>query len=169
MVMLSIAPINEIKLVAVVVLLAAALLTGPVTGLALGWRHGRLGKLAGLALGLSVGVLGLMVVVAEMVLTGPEEFAYSVAPAPEASGGEVLIKGAHHGGFGLGGAPAPEASHGEVRYMIPAEGPLHGRVTLTSALLYPVRVGAAMVCAWFVTTRLWTLGRMVARFVVRSR
>ena len=92
MVMLSIAPINEIKLVAVVVLLAAALLTGPVTGLALGWRHGRLGKLAGLALGLSVGVLGIMVVVAEMVLTGPEEFAYSVAPAPEASGGEVLIK-----------------------------------------------------------------------------
>ena len=69
----------------------------------------------------------------------------------------------------MGGAPAPEASHGEVRYMIPAEGPLHGRVTLTSALLYPVRVGAAMVCAWFVTTRLWTLGRMVARFVVRSR
>ena len=129
MVMLSIAPINEIKLVAVVVLLAAPLLTGPVTGLALGWRHGRLGKLAGLALGLSVGVLGLMVVVAEMVLTGPEEFAYSVAPAPEASGGEI-------------------------RYMIPAEGPLHGTVTLTSALLYPVRVGAAMVCAWFVTTRL---------------
>ena len=144
MVMLSIAPINEIKLVAVVVLLAAPLLTGPVTGLALGWRHGRLGKLAGLALGLSVGVLGLMVVVAEMVLTGPAEFAYP-------------------------GAPAPEASGGEVRYMIPAEGPLHGRVTLTSALLYPVRVGAAMVCAWFVTTRLWTLGRMVARFVVRSR
>ena len=141
---MSIAPINEIKLVALVGLLAAPLLTGPVTGLALGWRHGRLGKLAGLALGLSVGVLGLMVVVAEMVLIGPGEFAYSVAPAPEAPGGEI-------------------------RYMIPAEGPLHGRVTLTSALLYPVRVGAAMVGAWFVTTRLWNLGGMGARFVVRSR
>ena len=149
---MSIAPINEIKLVALVYLLAAPLLTGPVTGLALGWRHGRLGRLAGLALGLSVGVLGLMVVVAlmhkpdraEMVLIGPAEFAYP-------------------------GAPVLEAPGGEVRYMIPAEGPLHGRVTLTSALLYPVRVGAAMVCAWFVTTSLWTLGRMGARFVVRSR
>ena len=50
MVMLWIEPINEIKLVALVVLLAAALLTGPVAGLALGWRHGRLGRLAGSAL-----------------------------------------------------------------------------------------------------------------------
>ena len=83
MVMLWIEPINEIKLVALVVLLAAALLTGPVAGLALGWRHGRLGRLAGSALGLGVGVLSVMVVAvmmyeadqAEMVLIGPAAFA----------------------------------------------------------------------------------------------
>ena len=152
MVMLSLAPVNEIKLVALFVLLAAALLTGPVTGLVLGWRHGRIGRLAGLALGLGVGVLSVVVIAVmidepsktEMIWIGPAEFAYP-------------------------GAPVPEAPGGEVRYMIPAEGPLHGRVTLTAALLYPIRVGAAMVCAWFVTTRLWSLGRMGARFVVRSR
>ena len=56
----------------------------------------------------------------------------------------------------------------EVRYTIPTDGPLHGKVTLVWVLLYPTRVGAAMVCAWFVTTRLWSLGQMVFRFVVRS-
>ena len=56
----------------------------------------------------------------------------------------------------------------EVRYTIPTDGQLHGKVTLVWVLLYPTRVGAAMVCAWFVTTRLWSLGQMVFRFVVRS-
>ena len=161
MVMLWIEPINEIKLVALVVLLAAALLTGPVAGLALGWRHGRLGRLAGSALGLGVGVLSVMVVAvmmyeadqAEMVLIGPAAFAEAGDLAPVAIGGEVRyallvsgteVTGAHHG-------------------------PLYGRMTLTWALLYPIRVGAAILCTWFATTLLWSLGRMGARFVVRSR
>ena len=161
MVMPWIEPINEIKLVALVVLLAAALLTGPVVGLALGWRHGRLGRLAGSALGLGVGVLSVMVVAvmmyeadqAEMVLIGPAAFAEAGDLAPVAIGGEVRyallvsgteVTGAHHG-------------------------PLSGRMTLTWALLYPIRVGAAILCTWFATTLLWSLGRMGARFVVRSR
>ena len=152
MVMLWIEPINEIKLVALVVLLAAALLTGPVAGLALGWRHGRLGRLAGSALGLGVGVLSVMVVAvmmyeadqAEMVLIGPAAFAEA-------------------------GDLAPVAIGGEVRYALPVYGPLYGRMTLTWALLYPIRVGAAILCTWFATTLLWSLGRMGARFVVRSR
>ena len=152
MVMLWIEPINEIKLVALVVLLAAALLTGPVAGLALGWRHGRLGRLAGSALGLGVGVLSVMIVAvmmyeadqAEMVLIGPAAFAEA-------------------------GDLAPVTIGGEVRYALPVYGPLYGRMTLTWALLYPIRVGAAILCTWFATTLLWSLGRMGARFVVRSR
>ena len=148
MVMLSLAPVNEIKLVALVVLLAAALLTGPVTGLVLGWRHGRLGRLAGSALGLAVGVAAVIVIAVmveepsrtEMVLRGPGD-AVTLSP----------------------GDPGVE-----VRYSFPIDGPLHGRVTLVWVLLSPIRVGAAMVCAWFVTTRLWSLGQVVSRFVVRS-
>ena len=155
MVMLWIEPINEIKLVALVVLLAAALLTGPVAGLALGWRHGRLGRLAGSALGLGVGVLSVMVVAvmmyeadqAEMVLIGPAaDQAEMVLIGPAADQAEMVLIG-------------PAAHHG----------PLYGRMTLTWALLYPIRVGAAILCTWFATTLLWSLGRMGARFVVRSR
>ena len=161
MVMLWIEPINEIKLVALVVLLAAALLTGPVAGLALGWRHGRLGRLAGSALGLGVGVLSVMVVAvmmyeadqAEMVLIGPAAFAEAGDLAPVAIGGEVRYA------LPVSGTEVTGAHHG----------PLYGRMTLTWALLYPIRVGAAILCTWFVTTLLWSLGRMGARFVVRSR
>ena len=161
MVMLWIEPINEIKLVALVVLLAAALLTGPVVGLALGWRHGRLGRLAGSALGLGVGVLSVMVVAvmmyeadqAEMVLIGPAAFAEAGDLAPVAIGGEVRYA------LPVSGTEVTGAHHG----------PLYGRMTLTWALLYPIRVGAAILCTWFATTLLWSLGRMGARFVVRSR
>ena len=45
-----------------VLLLAAALVTGPATGLASDWRHGHLGRLAGLVLGLAVGVAAVVVV-----------------------------------------------------------------------------------------------------------
>ena len=147
MVMLSQAPVNEIKLVALFVLLAAALLTGPVTGLVLGWRHGRLGRLAGSALGLGVGVLSV-VVVAVMIFepTNPEMVLIGPADA---------------------GALAPGDPGVQVRYTIPGDGPLHGRVTLVWMLLYPVRVGAAILCTWFATTLLWSLVRMGARFVVR--
>ena len=148
MVMLSLAPVNEIKLVALFVFLAAALLTGPVTGLVLGWRHGRLGRLAGSALGLAVGLAAVVVIAVmveeprrtELILVGPAD-AQTLEP----------------------GNPGVE-----VRYTIPTDGPLHGKVTLVWVLLYPIRVGAAMVCAWFVTTRLWSLGQLVSRFVVRS-
>ena len=161
MVMLWIEPINEIKLVALVVLLAAALLTGPVAGLALGWRHGRLGRLAGSALGLGVGVLSVMVVAvmmyeadqAEMVLIGPAAFAEAGDLAPVAIGGEVRYA------LPVSGTEVTGAHHG----------PLYGRMTLTWALLSPIRVGAAILCTWFATTLLWSLGRMGARFVVRSR
>ena len=161
MVMLWIEPINEIKLVALVGLLAAALLTGPVAGLALGWRHGRLGRLAGSALGLGVGVLSVMVVAvmmyeadqAEMVLIGPAAFAEAGDLAPVAIGGEVRYA------LPVSGTEVTGAHHG----------PLYGRMTLTWALLYPIRVGAAILCTWFATTLLWSLGRMGARFVVRSR
>ena len=161
MVMLWIEPINEIKLVALVVLLAAALLTGPVAGLALGWRHGRLGRLAGSALGLGVGVLSVIVVAvmmyeadqAEMVLIGPAAFAEAGDLAPVAIGGEVRYA------LPVSGTEVTGAHHG----------PLYGRMTLTWALLYPIRVGAAILCTWFATTLLWSLGRMGARFVVRSR
>ena len=161
MVMLWIEAINEIKLVALVVLLAAALLTGPVAGLALGWRHGRLGRLAGSALGLGVGVLSVMVVAvmmyeadqAEMVLIGPAAFAEAGDLAPVAIGGEVRYA------LPVSGTEVTGAHHG----------PLYGRMTLTWALLYPIRVGAAILCTWFATTLLWSLGRMGARFVVRSR
>lgn len=161
MVMLWIEPINEIKLVALVVLLAAALLTGPVAGLALGWRHSRLGRLAGSALGLGVGVLSVMVVAvmmyeadqAEMVLIGPAAFAEAGDLAPVAIGGEVRYA------LPVSGTEVTGAHHG----------PLYGRMTLTWALLYPIRVGAAILCTWFATTLLWSLGRMGARFVVRSR
>ena len=161
MVMLWIEPINEIKLVALVVLLAAALLTGPVAGLALGWRHGRLGRLAGSALGLGVGVLSVMVVAvmmyeadqAEMVLIRPAAFAEAGDLAPVAIGGEVRYA------LPVSGTEVTGAHHG----------PLYGRMTLTWALLYPIRVGAAILCTWFATTLLWSLGRMGARFVVRSR
>ena len=161
MVMLWIEPINEIKLVALVVLLAAALLTGPVAGLALGWRHGRLGRLAGSAQGLGVGVLSVMVVAvmmyeadqAEMVLIGPAAFAEAGDLAPVAIGGEVRYA------LPVSGTEVTGAHHG----------PLYGRMTLTWALLYPIRVGAAILCTWFATTLLWSLGRMGARFVVRSR
>ena len=148
MVMLSQAPVNEIKLVALIVLLAAALLTGPVTGLVLGWRHGRLGRLVGSALGLGVGVLSV-VVVAVMIFepTNPEMVLIGPADA---------------------GALAPGDPGVQVRYTIPVAGPLHGRVTLVWMLLYPVRVGAATLCTWFATTLLWSLARMGARFVVRS-
>ena len=107
---------------------------------------------AGSALGLGVGVLSVMVVAvmmyeadqAEMVLIGPAAFAEA-------------------------GDLAPVAIGGEVRYALPVYGPLYGRMTLTWALLYPIRVGAAILCTWFATTLLWSLGRMGARFVVRSR
>ena len=148
MVMLSQAPVNEIKLVALFLLLAAALLTGPVTGLVLSWRHGRLGRLVGSTLGLGVGVLSV-VVVAVMIFepTNPEM---------------VLIGPAGAGAF------APGDPGVQVTYTIPGDGPLHGRVTLVWMLLYPVRVGAAILCTWFATSLLWSLVRMGARFVVRS-
>jgi hypothetical protein len=185
MVMLWIEPINEIKLVALVVLLAAALLTGPVAGLALGWRHGRLGRLAGSALGLGVGVLSVMVVAvmmyeadqAEMVLIGPAaDQAEMVLIGPAADQAEMVLIGP--AAFAEAGDLAPVAIGGEVRYALPVSGtevtgahhgPLYGRMTLTWALLYPIRVGAAILCTWFATTLLWSLGRMGARFVVRSR
>ena len=144
-------PVNEVKLVAFVVLLAAALLTGPVTGLVLGWRHGRLGKLAGSALGLSVGVLAV-VVVAVMMHEPDEAKIVLIGPAEFANAGDL----------------APVDTGGEARYLIPVDGPLHGRVTLVWMLLYPIRVGAAILCTWFTTTLLWSLARMGARLVVRS-
>ena len=152
-VMLSQAPVNEIKLVALFVLLAAALLTGPVTGLVLGWRHGRLGRLVGSALGLGLGVGVLSVVVVAVMIfepTNPEMVL--IGPAAFAEAGDL----------------APGDPGVQVTYTIPGDGPLHGRVTLVWMLLYPVRVGAAILCTWFATTLLWSLVRMGARFVVRS-
>ena len=145
MVMLSIAPINEIKLMALLVLLAAPLLTG----LALGRSRGVPGRMAGLALGLTVGVVAVVVIVAmlgetnrtEMILTGP-------------AGAGTL---------------APGDPGVEVRYTFPVDGSLHGKVTPVWTLLYPARVLAAVLCAWFVTTRLWALGRMASRFVARPQ
>ena len=64
-------------------------------------------------------------------------------------------------------APAPGDPDVEVRYTFPVDGPLHGKVTLVWVLLYPARILAAVLCAWFVTTRLWALGRMASRFVAR--
>ena len=173
LVMLWIEPINEIKLVALVVLLAAALLTGPVAGLALGWRHGRLGRLAGSALGLGVGVLSVMVVAVMMYEADQAEM---VLIGPAADQAEMVLIGP--AAFAEAGDLAPVAIGGEVRYALPVSGteatgahhgPLYGRMTLTWALLYPIRVGAAILCTWFATTLLWSLGRMGARFVVRSR
>ena len=147
MVILSIAPVNEIKLVALVVLLAAALITGPVTGLALGWRLGRLGKLTGSALGLAVGIV-TVIVVAVMV--------------EEPNRTEMILRGP-----GEAGTLAPGDPGVEVRYTFPVDGPVHGKVTLVWAMLYPVRVLAVVVCPWFVTARLWSLGRMAFPFVMR--
>ncbi len=78
-VMLSLAPVNEVRLVALGVLLAAALITGPVSGLVSGWSHGRLSRLAGSALGLAVSVEAVVVVALmveepsrpQLVLIGP--------------------------------------------------------------------------------------------------
>ena len=148
MVMLSLEPINEVKLVALLFLLAAALLTGLVTGAVLGWRHGGLGKLAGLALGLGVGVLAVVVVVA--MLEEPDQ------PA-------MVLMGPVDTGTLTPGDPGVE-----VRYSIPANGPLNGEVTLIGALLYPIRVGAVIVCTRFATVSLWSLIRMGARFVRQS-
>ena len=147
MVIPSIAPVNEIKLAALLVLLAAPLLTGPVTGLVLGWRLGVPGRLAGLALGIAVGV-GVVVVVAVML--------------GETNRTEMILRGPAGAG-----TPAPGDPDVEVRYTFPVDGPLHGRVTLVWVLLYPARILAAVLCAWFVTTRLWALGRMASRFVAR--
>ena len=148
MVMLSIEPINEVKLVALIVLLAAAFFTGPVTGLVVGWRRGGLGRVGGSALGLAVGVVAVVIIAVmveepnrtEMILTGPAD----------------------------AGTLAPGDPGVEVRYTFPVDGPLHGKVTLVWALLYPARVLAAVLCAWFVTTGLWSLGQMASRFVIRS-
>ena len=126
------------------------------------WVGGMVGgRLAGSALGLGVGVLSVMVVAvmmyeadqAEMVLIGPAAFAEAGDLAPVAIGGEVRYT------LPVSGTEVTGAHHG----------PLYGRMTLTWALLYPIRVGAAILCTWFATTLLWSLGRMGARFVVRSR
>ena len=62
----SLCPVNEVKLLAFFSLFAVAFLTGPVTGLPLGWRHNWIGKLTGLALGFAVGALAV-VALAHMV------------------------------------------------------------------------------------------------------
>ncbi len=58
---LTLCAVNEIKLLAFLSFFAIAFLTGPATGLALGWPHGWLGRLKGLAIGSAVGVLGVVV------------------------------------------------------------------------------------------------------------
>ena len=58
---LSLCPVNEIKLLAYFSFFAIALLTGPATGLVMGWSHGWLGRLTGLAIGSAVGVLAVVV------------------------------------------------------------------------------------------------------------
>ena len=147
-VMLSLEPINGARLVSLVALLAAALLTGPAVGLFSGWRYGSLGRLAGLALGLAVGVAAV-VVVALMV--------------EEPSRPQLVLIEPADAGSPLTGEPG-----GEVRYTFPSNGPLTGEVTLVWALLYPIRVGAVVLCTWFVTTRLWSAARKGARLIVRS-
>ena len=66
------------------------------------------------------------------------------------------------------GALAPGDPGVEVKYTITVNGPLYGEVTLIWALLYPIRVGAVIVCTRFATVSLWSLIRMGARFVIRS-
>ena len=59
--MLSLDVVNEVKHVALFSYLVIALLTGSVTGLTLGWRHGGLGRLAGITLGSGVGVTAVVI------------------------------------------------------------------------------------------------------------
>lgn len=147
-VMLSITPINEVRLVALFVLLAAALVTGSVAGLVSGWRHGSLGRLAGLALGLAVGVAAV-VVVALMVEEPSRPQLALIEPADA-------------------GSPMTEEPDAMVWYTSPANGPLTGEVTLVWALLYPIQVGAVVLCTWFAATRLWSVARLAARLFPRS-
>jgi hypothetical protein len=73
--MLTICPVNEIKLLAFYSFFAIALLTGPATGLAVSWSRGWVKKLKGVAVGSAVGVLAV-VALANMVDTG------GLVPAP---------------------------------------------------------------------------------------
>ena len=149
MMMLSIASVNEIKLAPFLLLLAAHLLTGPVTGLVLGWRRGGPGGRAGLALGLAVGVVTVVVI---------------AAMPGETNRTEMILRGPAGAG-----TPAPGGPGVEVRYTFPVDCSLHGKVTLVWTLLYPARVLAAVLCTWFVTTRLSALGRIAPRFVARPQ
>lgn len=146
--MISLTPINEVRLVALVVLLAAALLTGPAAGLVSSWRYGRLSRLAGLALGMAVGAAAV-VVVALMV--------------EEPSRPQLVLLEPRGSGSPMTGDP-----DGKVRYTFPSNGPLTGEVTLVWALLYPIRVGVVVLCTWFATTRLWSVARLGARLIARS-
>ena len=62
-------PVNEIKLLASLSFFAVAFITGPATGVTLGWAHGWVVRLTGLAIGSAVGVLEV-VVLTNMLDTG---------------------------------------------------------------------------------------------------
>ena len=61
--------VNEIKLLASLSFFAVAFLTGPATGVTLGWAHGWVVRLTGLTIGSAVGVLAV-VVLTNMLDTG---------------------------------------------------------------------------------------------------
>ena len=65
----SLCPVNEIKLLASLSFFAVAFITGPATGVTLGWAHGWIVRLTGLAIGSAVGVLAA-VVLTNMLDTG---------------------------------------------------------------------------------------------------
>ena len=65
----SLCPVNEIKLLASLSFFAVAFITGPATGVTLGWAHGWIVRLTGLAIGSAIGVLAA-VVLTNMLDTG---------------------------------------------------------------------------------------------------
>ena len=141
MLILSIYPINEVKLVAFLVLVAVALAVGLATGLTLGWRRGWLGKTTGGVLGFVVGVVAVVIMVAvvaeypvrtEYVLVGPID---TIPLLPEQY--DPRLRATHFG------KAAPD---------------IYERITTTWLMLYPIRVGVIAVCTWFATSRLWWLG-----------
>ena len=89
--MLSLDVVNEVKHVALFSYLVIALLTGSVTGLTLGWRHGGLGRLAGITLGSGVGVTAVVILAIMFDSGSPVPMAcdpdwYTFSSGPDISG-----------------------------------------------------------------------------------
>ena len=85
--LLTLDVVNEVKLVALFSYLVIALLTGLVTGLALGWRRGGLSRLGGITLGSGVGVTAVVILALMFdsggvvpVVCDPDLFTFSNGP-----------------------------------------------------------------------------------------